>query len=170
MSFDALFAELRAPVYKLCYRMLGDRHEAEDAVQETFLAVYRGLPGFRGEASPRTWVYRIALRCALKVRAHRPPPAGALDDAAEPARAPDAELDAREEARRLQAALAALPAEHRAVLSLSTLEGVAHQEIAAILGIPAGTVGSRLHAARKKLQAALAEAPLAAAAPARSSK
>ena len=159
-DFDALFAELRAPVYKLCFRMLGNRPEAEDATQETFLAVYRALPRFRGEASPRTWVYRIALRCALKLRAQRRGAAALGDDDGAALRSaaalrPEAALEARDEGRRLQAALASLPAEQRAVLSLSALEGVSHDEIAAILGIPAGTVGSRLHHARKKLMAAL---------------
>jgi RNA polymerase sigma-70 factor (ECF subfamily) len=155
VTFDAVFAELRGPVFKLCFRMLGDRHQAEDASQETFLSVYRGLGGFRGDASLKTWVYRIAVRAALKVRAQRDTAAGPLDESHEEPVRPEPALEARDEARRLRVALASLPAEHRTVLSLSALDGVSHQEIADVLGIPSGTVGSRLHFARKKLMAEL---------------
>jgi RNA polymerase sigma factor (sigma-70 family) len=151
VTFDTVFAELRAPVFKLCFRMLGSRHEAEDALQETFLAVHRGLSGFRGDATVKTWVYRIALRSALKVRADRETASRTLDESLEKSVVPEPALEAREEAGRLQAALASLSAEHRAVLALSALDGASHQEIAEVLGIPAGTVGSRLHNARKRL-------------------
>ncbi len=153
MSFDALFAELRAPVFKLCFRMLGNRHEAEDATQETFLAVYRGLASFRGDAAIKTWVYRIALRSALGVRAARNAAGRSVDDDPKASLAPEPGLEARDDARRVQAAMASLPAEHRAVLALSALDDASHQEIAEVLGIPLGTVGSRLHSARKKLMA-----------------
>ena len=154
MNFDAVFVELREPIFKLCFRMLGNRHEAEDAVQDTFVAVHRGLETFRGEASVKTWVYRIAIRAALKVRADRRV-SEPLEDGRAGSVAPEAALQARDDSRRLQIAMAQLPAEHRAVLSLSALDGVSHREIAEVLGIPFGTVGSRLHAARKKLMVAL---------------
>ena len=156
MTFDDLFAELRAPVFKLCFRMLGNRHEAEDATQDTFLAVHRGLAGFRGDASVKTWVYRIALRSALTVKGRREATADAWGDLPEASPLPpERALEARDQARRVQAAMAALPADHRAVLALSALDDASNQEIADVLGIPVGTVGSRLHSARKKLMALL---------------
>lgn len=137
----------------LCLHVTGRRDDAEDALQEAFLDVHRGLRHFRGEAAASTWVYRIALRAALRVRARRRPEEPV--DPETPGPGGEAALDARAEARRVAAALGALPAEHRAVLALFAVEGLRHAEIAAVLGIPEGTVWSRLHAARRRLAAAL---------------
>jgi RNA polymerase sigma-70 factor (ECF subfamily) len=153
-AFEAVFEALRAPVFALCLHLTGDRHDAEDAVQEVFLAVHRALPGFRGDAGISTWVYRIALRAALRQRARRRP-SEAVDPEMPADRGGEAHLAARDEARRVQAAVAGLPAEHRAVLSLFAVDGLGHRQIAEILGVPEGTVWSRLHAARKKLAEAM---------------
>jgi RNA polymerase sigma-70 factor (ECF subfamily) len=118
-----------------------------------FLTVNSALPHFRGESRLTTWIYRIALRTALRVRARRRPsepldpelPGGGGEDA----------MRFVIEARRLAAALGRLPAEQRAVLSLFALDGLGHAAIAEILGVPEGTVWSRLHAARKRLAAEL---------------
>jgi RNA polymerase sigma-70 factor (ECF subfamily) len=158
-DFTALYRDLREPILALCRNIVGDAAEAEDALQETFLAVYHALPRFRGESKPSTWVYRIAIRTALRQasrfrrRSMEPltadPPAAVSGDPAE----------ARELSERLDAAMARLPVEHRTVLSLFSVEGLAHEEIATILGIPIGTVWSRLHTARKKLRKILAINP-----------
>jgi RNA polymerase sigma-70 factor (ECF subfamily) len=156
--FAELFTSLREKVFALALHVTGSQADAEDATQETFLAVHRALPSFRGDSLPSTWVYRIALRAALRVRARRPKEAGG-DDGAEQEAATDAEaaLFARDDARRLAGALERLTGEHRAVLSLFAVDGLRHREIADVLGVPVGTVWSRLHAARKTLQAALSE-------------
>jgi RNA polymerase sigma-70 factor, ECF subfamily len=153
-AFDALFRALREPILALCLHLTGRRADAEDALQEAFLAVYRALPAFRGEARLSTWVWRIALRAALRVRARRRDHVE-LDPETPAAGGGAAALEARDEARRLQRALASLPAEPRAVLSLFAVEGLAHREIAEILGVPEGTVWSRLHGARRQLAEAL---------------
>jgi len=64
-AFEELVAHFERPVYALCFRLLGDAEEARDAAQETFLKVYRGLGGFRGEAGLKTWIYRIAINQAM---------------------------------------------------------------------------------------------------------
>src|SRR5687768_9663597 len=64
-AFEELVAHFERPVYALCFRLLGDPEEARDATQETFLKVYRGLGGFRGEAGLKTWIYRIAINQAM---------------------------------------------------------------------------------------------------------
>lgn len=151
-AFDALFRALRKPVLALCLHLTGRRDDAEDALQETFLSVHRALPRFRAEARVSTWVYRIALRAALRVRARRPEP---REPETEPAHDGEPAMAARLEARRLAAALGRLPAEQRAVISLFAVEGLTHREIAEVLGVPEGTVWSRLHAARKRLAAEL---------------
>jgi RNA polymerase sigma-70 factor (ECF subfamily) len=152
-AFDPLFRALREPVLALCLHLCGNRADAEDAVQEVFLAVHRALPAFRGEARLTTWVYRIAIRAALRAKARRRP-SEPLDPET-PGGGGEAAMATRDDARRLVAAMARLSAEHRAVLSLFALEGLGHRAIADILGIPEGTVWSRLHAARKRLAAEL---------------
>jgi RNA polymerase sigma-70 factor (ECF subfamily) len=155
-GFDGLYRALSGPVGKLCLHVCGNRAVAEDAFQETFLAVHRALPAFRGESKASTWVYRIALRAALRARARRPEVE--LGAGLEPHQVPEPALEARDEARRVLAAMARLSAEQRAVLSLFAIDGLGHQEIAEVLGVPVGTVWSRLHLARKK-QALTLDAP-----------
>src|SRR5215813_15618911 len=67
-AFEDLVAHFERPVYSLCFRLLGDAEEARDAAQDTFLKVYRGLSGFRGEAGLKTWIYRIAINQAMNHR------------------------------------------------------------------------------------------------------
>lgn len=153
-AFEAVFRAMRVPLFGLCVHLTRDRAEAEDALQETFLAVHRTLPQFRGEARLSTWIWRIAIRAALRVRARRGAFVEPLDT--EPA-APTAQNPAivRDERDRLNAGLAILSADHRVVLALFAIEGLSHKEIAALLGVPEGTIWSRLHVARKQLAAAL---------------
>lgn len=145
-DFEALYREHRDRVVRLCLNVTGSAASAEDAAQETFLSVYRGLSAFRGEARVSTWIFRIALRQALHARARREP------ELPEPLpTSPEASLEAREQVARLQRALGELPEEQRLVLSLHAVEGLRHPQIAELLGIAEGTAWSRLHAARKRL-------------------
>jgi RNA polymerase sigma-70 factor (ECF subfamily) len=153
--FQEIFQSHRDPVFALCCRLCGNSALAEDAVQETFVEVYKGLPLFRGEASLATWIYRVAMRTALRLRARARPTADAAIDATPAAPDPEAALAARDDMRVVQAALDALPAEQRVVVALFSIDGLSHGEIAAILGVPEGTVWSRLHKGRKALAAAL---------------
>jgi RNA polymerase sigma-70 factor (ECF subfamily) len=153
--FDEIFEAHRGPVLGLCLRLCASSALAEDALQETFLEVYKALPTFRGEALLGTWIYRVAMRTALRLRARNPPPADAPVDLAPAGGDPSAALAARDEMRVIQAALDALPAEQRMVVALFSIDGLTHGEIARILAIPEGTVWSRLHKGRKALAAAL---------------
>ena len=156
-SFDALYASLRRPILALCLHLTGNRADAEDAVQEVFLAVHRGLPSFRGESQAATWVYRIAVRVALRAAGRRRPAGPLPDHHPDPAAHAEEKLLAAERDRKVAAALSQLTAEHRTVLSLFAVEELSHREIAAILNIPEGTAWSRLHLARKRLATVLAE-------------
>jgi RNA polymerase sigma-70 factor (ECF subfamily) len=147
----ALYAAHRAQVFALCLHLTASRAEAEDALQETFLAVHRGLCSFRGDAAVSTWIFRIALRAALGIRAQRRHAEPLSVEAADPSPMPDAQAESRIRAGRLLDAMDRLSAEHRAVISLFAVEGLRHAEIAAVLDIPEGTVWSRLHLARKHL-------------------
>jgi RNA polymerase sigma-70 factor (ECF subfamily) len=158
-AFERIFRELRAQVFALCLHLTGSRTEAEDAVQECFLSVYQAIGGFRGEARLATWVYRIAVRSALSVKARRRANHASLDEAAStpsPGDDPEAQAATRQDVRRFLDALARLPEEHRVVLSLFAVEGLDHAQIAEIVGVPPGTVWSRLHHARKRLGALMA--------------
>ena len=149
-DFQAVWSEFYPAVWAHCHRLLGSASEADDATQEVFLAVYDGLDSFRGESRMFTWLYRIATRIALRHRAklHRQP----YQPTTEPT---TAEPDVLE--YQLRRALASLSLEHATMLSLFAAEGLSHSEIAEILGIPEGTVWSRLHTARRKLAEQLAE-------------
>lgn len=152
-----LVRALREPVLALCASLTRNRAEAEDATQETLLALHRGLPGFRGDARLSTWVYRIAIRMALHVRARRADGAAIPEWLPDPAPGPEQQAQARQRDARLAVALEALSPEQRLVLGLFAVEGLRHGEIAEILGVPEGTVWSRLHLARKRLLALLEE-------------
>jgi RNA polymerase sigma-70 factor (ECF subfamily) len=156
-AFAALFAAYRTRVFTLCRHLTRSRADAEDATQETFVALLRALPAFRGESSLGTFVHRIAMRVAIRQRERsvrhaelrvEPPPASTAGQA-DP-------VEANEDRRRLWAALEQLSLEHRTVVALFAVEGLGHKEIAAVLGVPEGTVWSRLHLARKRLAALLA--------------
>jgi RNA polymerase sigma-70 factor (ECF subfamily) len=155
-AFDELFAALREQVFAVCLHVTGNAADADDALQETFLAVHAGLPRFRGEARLSTWVHRIAIRSAIRVRSRRRP-ADDVHAVDPPAREPDPVLTG-ELGARLAAAMERLSADHRVVISLFAVEELPHAQIAEILGIPEGTVWSRLHAARKRLAAELGDA------------
>lgn len=159
-----LFEQLGRPLYQVCLRIACHPADAEDARQETFVEVLRGLRDFRGEARFSTWIFRIAIRAAMRVRGRR---GRALQrdfsslDAADlrSFRAHDADDGAdpsalaleRESAARILTAIERLPAAQRAVLGLAALEDLPQVEIAEILGVPVGTVYSRLSAARERL-------------------
>ena len=155
---EAAFAEVvqtfQAQVHQLAGMLTRDAAEAEDVHQEVFLAILRGLSGFRGEARLSTWIYRITVRIAARTRARHPAGEPLPEGLAAPA-GPDPAVRG-EELRALQAAMGRLAEPQRIVLALFAVEGLSHREIADVLGIPEGTVWSRLHNARKRLRRELA--------------
>lgn len=163
-AFDALVARHRAAVYRLCWSLTGNHADADDAAQETFVRVYRALPSYDPERPFRPWLRKIAWNCALSVgrngRSGVPTVSGEeLPDPVDPADGPEEIAAAGEERRRVAKAVAALPAELRAVIVLRAVEGLSYAEIAETAGIPAGTVMSRLSRARERLLAALGARP-----------
>jgi RNA polymerase sigma-70 factor (ECF subfamily) len=154
-AFDRLFRAHWAKVAALGFRLTRDPAEASDIAQDTFILVHRGLPGYRGEGRVVAWLMKIALHVGLKERARRKRWKADGMRALEwvPARG---ERDARSDGR-LGKALAMLPDDQRAVLSLFAVEGLKHAAIAEVLGVPEGTVWSRLHHARKRLQEVLGD-------------
>jgi len=140
--------------------MCGTRADAEDLLQEIFLLAYRKLPEFRGDSSVGTWLDRLAMnRCLdhLKSRQTRTSSATTpLDDAVVPGRT--RATDGGVKRLDLERAIARLPEGARAAFVLHDVEGVEHQEIAAILGISEGTSKSQVHKVRLKMRALLTAA------------
>ena len=162
-AFNELVLTYQHRVYNLAYRILGDPASASDATQEAFIAAYQKIATFRG-GSFRSWLLRIvANRCydELRRRKRRPITSweefGDVDEEANPAlinggESPEESVERGELARLLQAAISSLPADQRVVLVLSDVEGMNYAEIAETVGIPVGTVKSRLARARARLR------------------
>lgn len=168
-AFARLVALHERLVFNLAARLLGDAEEARDLAQDVFLQVYRTLDRFEGRSSLRTWLFRIVVnhcrnrrRFWHRRRRDRALPLDALtagDEAAlarEGSAGPFEQVARRERARLVQEALLELSFDHRAVLLLREVEGLSGGEIAGALGLPAGTVKSRLARAREALRARLA--------------
>jgi RNA polymerase sigma-70 factor (ECF subfamily) len=147
-----VYVDLAGRVLALAEAVTGDAGLAEDVLQETFLTVWGHGDRFRGDGSLRGWILTIAANLARRTlvreqsrRRRRPPrPPGPTSSAVEA-------LVAREREERIRRALAELPPQQRLAVSLSVLEGVRTEEIAAVLGCPVGTVWSRVHHAKRKL-------------------
>ena len=149
-AFVALIQRHDRELRALAFRILGDRHAMDDALQEAYARAFKALPSFRGGSSLRTWLYRIAYNaCIDELRRSRPAEALGEHAAADSVDGPAiARLD-------LAAALAALPVDLRAIVLLVDAAGLDYREAADVLGIPAGTVASRLNRARTALREAL---------------
>lgn len=145
-------------VYRLAFRMARDADLAEDLTQETFIRAFDRLGDFRGEAALSTWLHAIAvsvvlngLRRVRRLRTLQAPLEAAEERGASP-RHGDPHLR-----QRLERALDALPESYRLVLLMHDVEGYGHEEIGAILGMPAGTSRAQLSRARARLRAALGD-------------
>jgi RNA polymerase sigma-70 factor (ECF subfamily) len=158
---EELYRRHAPRVLALARRMVGAGEDAEDAVQDVFLAVFRKLGSFRGESSLATWLYRLAMNVCLDrlrsrgTRERKVTDAFDADDGAHvgppqpPGRlGPGAAID-------LERAIAALPDAARAAFLLHDVEGFDHQEVGAILGIAEGTSKSQVHKARLRIRAFL---------------
>jgi RNA polymerase sigma-70 factor (ECF subfamily) len=158
-AFDELVERTHRQVYTQAYRLVGDRHEAEDVSQEAYLRVFRSVGGFREDARFETWLYRIVANVAFThlkrkgrfgrvladgpAEGHDAEPAGMQE-----ARPVDAIVD-REEVKRV---LRELPEGLRVVLVLRDVYGLTMKEIGEEMGLSEGAVKVRLHRARKRLR------------------
>lgn len=163
-AFEPLVVKYQDRIYNLCWRLCGDRQVAEDLTQEAFLKAYVSLHQFKGQSGFFTWLYRIATNLALSyrreerkhlnvgpgcewtdmpaaaARMHR----GAADDLDQP------EIQCQRDEVRLLVwqAIQELDDEHRTAVILRDMEGLDYAEIATVMGVPIGTVKSRLHRGR----------------------
>ena len=155
-AFERIVKTYQDRIYNLCRYLLGNSQDAEDAAQDVFIKAYRKLKDFRPESSLYTWLYRIGVNtCLDHKRKYRPEP---LKDqslvegllSAEPS--PERSYQSKEIGQAIQAALAQLPKNSRAVIVLKEIEGLSYEEMAEVLNTSIGTVKSRISRARKELR------------------
>ena len=156
-SFNCLALAYQNLIYNVAFRILGERFAAEDAAQETFILAFRKLGAFRG-GSFRGWLLRIVTNaCYDELRHRKRHPTSRLETEDEiespkwmvdPGKSPEEELERVELARTIQACMDKLPLEYRLVVVLADIQGLDYAETAEALGLPLGTVKSRLARAR----------------------
>ncbi len=157
-AFDELVVRHRDRLYAVTLRLTRHQADAEDALQETFLNAYRGLGRFGGRSRVSTWLYRIAVNASYDLVARRRSRETSLDaDAATEPAAPGDPFEQDAQRRALERALAGLSDEFREAVVLSDIAGLGAEEAAELLGVPAGTVKSRVYRGRALLAAALRE-------------
>ena len=157
-AYEQLVADFGDELYGLAAAMLRDRTAAADVTQETFLGAYRGIGSFRGASSLRTWLTGILMRQAWKAQRTRrrdPVALDRLEDRAGSSSA-TAAADARMDVQRM---LEALSPEHHEVIVLRELQGLSYDEIVDVLGVPRGTVESRIFRARQRLMELFRDQP-----------
>jgi RNA polymerase sigma-70 factor (ECF subfamily) len=161
-AFGELVRRYQDRLYNTVYRLVDSAEDAHDVVQEAFLHAYQSLDGFKGDSLFFTWLYRIAVNTAISLKRKRRVVLSidsqrngdsAIDplDPSELSR-PGHSLEMAEQERRIQQALGKLSPEHRAVLVMKDMEGQKYEVMAEILGVPIGTIRSRLHRARLELR------------------
>jgi RNA polymerase sigma-70 factor (ECF subfamily) len=161
-AFGELVSRYHARLYNAAARLVDNPDDAADVVQDAFLSAYQSLHTFKGDAEFFTWLYRIAFNTAISLKRkkravisldahgsseHSLEP----DDPSEFVR-PGAALERTEDETQLHEAIGRLSAEHREVLLMKDIDGLKYEEIAELLGVPIGTIRSRLHRARLELR------------------
>ena len=156
-AFELLLERFKDKVFRLAFSMMRNETQAEDVAQDVFVKIWKALPGYHGSASLSTWIYTITRNTCLtelKKRALRPtvslhePEMEAAADRIPSLQSADPEAGAEMD---VEALLAELPEKYRRVITLFYLEQKAYEEVAAMLGIPLGTVKTLLFRAKKEL-------------------
>ncbi len=148
---ERLYHQYKRRVFGMAHRIVG-ASDAEEVAQEVFVRIFRALANFRGDSALSTWIYRLTVNASLshlakRGRRHEVGDDGLTDLPAPPPPARDSAL-----ASRIEAALAVLPPGYRAILVLHDVEGLSHEECAAILECRVGTCKSQLHKARARMR------------------
>jgi len=164
-AFAELVTRHRDRLLRLATHMLKSRLEAEDVTQETFIRAFRAIDRFDGRSEPYTWLYRILINLSLNViRARRSARVStssedarmeAFIDNAVDAQSPESSLHDKRLYEALASGIDSLSDTLRCTLLLVSIDGRSHEDAAAILGVPEGTIAWRVHEARKKLRAHL---------------
>ncbi len=164
-AFETLVATYEKGVYNLALRLVGDREDAMDIVQDVFLKAYQALPRFRGDSRFSTWIYRVCVNASLDhLRKKQKQPTYSLDEplalkessvtreVADEKENVEESVETKFISNDVLMALKGIDPAHRAIVVLSDVRGYSYQEIADILGLSMGTVKSRLHRARNMVR------------------
>ena len=174
-AFNELVASYERRVFVLVFRMIGRREEAEDLAQEVFVQVFKAIDQFRGDSKLSTWIYRIAVnlcknRSKYLSRRHanstddvddladRSSLAGAKGVSVGDVARPDELVEGMQMETIVKRAIGEVDVEFREALILRDVEDLAYEEIAAVIGVPEGTVKSRIHRGRAQLRALVEKA------------
>ncbi len=165
-AFEVLYDRHGSAAFSLAYRIVGDRNAAEDVAQEAFLSIWRSNAHFdRARGSVRSWVLSVVRNRAIDALRRGSGHAPKLDhdddgaiEAKEAEERTESEALRRETSRELKGALGTLPADQSQVIELAYFGGFSHSEIAAMLGMPLGTVKGRMRLGLEKIRLQLAEA------------
>lgn len=152
-AFNVIMRNHEDRVFSVCLRIMGNREHALDATQETFLTAFRKAGQFQGNSALGTWIYRIAVNtCYDQLRRQKRRRTDPMPDHVDPTdhQAEEA-IDSAALRPEIQRALAAIPDDFRSAVVLSDIEGIGLPEVAEILGIPVGTVKSRVFRGRRLL-------------------
>jgi RNA polymerase sigma-70 factor, ECF subfamily len=164
-AFQDLVSRYHQKVYMVILGLLRNREDALEVAQETFFRAFRKINSFQGDSSFYTWIYRIAVNMSIDAQRRqkrnpldfRESMDSVMEAQKETAKDPSSDLQDKELRESLIKAINDLTPEHKAVIVLRTIEGRSYKDIGEILGCSEGTVMSRLHYARKKLQGKLSD-------------
>ncbi len=169
-AFGEIVRRWERKIFALCFGMLGREDDARDAAQEAFIAAYRNIAKFRGEAKVSSWLHRIAVnQCLTTKRRQKSRAEDFLDDAngepdrtfvASPHLSPARTTEKAERMTLVRQAVAALPSDLRQVIVMKEFEEMTFQEISETLELPLSTVKSRLYTALKQLKMKLERTPV----------
>lgn len=149
-AFEAVYDRHHRAILSFCRHLLGDQHEAEDAVQQTFMSAYTSLLRSERQIHLRPWLYAIARnRCYSVLRSQRERPTGEIDEAI--TEGLPSEVQRRQDLRDLVSDLRRLPDEQRAAIVLAELDSLSHADIAEVLGVPREKVKALVFQARESL-------------------
>ncbi|WP_409296486.1 RNA polymerase sigma factor SigW [Peribacillus sp. SCS-26] len=163
-AYSTIVEEYKDKVFYLCYRMIGNRHEAEDLAQEAFVKAYIHLKSFNMNLKFSTWIYRIATNlCIDRIRKKKPDyyldaeiaGTDGLDmysQLASDADSPEKEAESMEMQEAVQKEILKLPEKYRSVIILKYMEDLSLKEISDALDLPVGTVKTRIHRGREALR------------------
>jgi RNA polymerase sigma-70 factor (ECF subfamily) len=161
-AFGDLVRRYQDRLFNSVVRVVDNPDDAQDVVQDAFINAYQSLASFKGDAEFFTWLYRIAFNTAVSLRRRRRATisletgreGNSVIDPQDPSleTRPGAALERSEDEATLQTALNRLSGEHRIVLVLKDIEGMKYEQIAEVIGVPIGTIRSRIHRARLELR------------------
>lgn len=161
-ALAALYDRYQAPLFYYLARLAGDRSQAEEILQDTLVAVWKSAASFEGRSTAQTWLLGIARRQAHNALRRRTLPradVAELEFLAAPDPVPEDAALASATRTELVAAMARLASAHREVLVLAFVNGLSYAEMARVVGVPEGTIKSRLSNAKRALRALLEEGP-----------